>query len=155
VVKGANGTEIIVIEYFLFPHQLLAVASMTKTRTRWTRHIAHTFTMATTIMMLMESQTKTSVFRVCGSAHLQIFNKTTNQIHNQFKIYCFVAYTPLNMFRALLCPSSGAPSNCLCSHWLPYDVLARPTRQSYGNHWLQRQLEGAPDDGHNSARNML
>jgi hypothetical protein len=48
-------------------------------------------------------------------------NKTTNQMHNQFKIYCFVAYTPLNMFRALLCPSSGAPSNCLCSHWLPYD----------------------------------
>jgi hypothetical protein len=25
------------------------------------------------------------------------------------------------MFRALLCPSSGAPSNCLCSLWLPYD----------------------------------
>jgi hypothetical protein len=32
---------------------------------------------------------------------------------------------------------------------------ARPTRQSYGNQRLQRQLEGAPDDGHNSARNML
>jgi hypothetical protein len=31
----------------------------------------------------------------------------------------------------------------------------RPTRQSYGNQWLQRQLEGAPDDGHNSAQNML
>jgi hypothetical protein len=42
-------------------------------------------------------------------------------MHNQFEIYCIVAYTPLNMFRALLCPSSGAPSNCLCSHWLPYD----------------------------------
>jgi hypothetical protein len=27
------------------------------------------------------------------------------------------------MFRALLCPSSGAPSNCLCSLWLPYDCL--------------------------------
>jgi hypothetical protein len=25
------------------------------------------------------------------------------------------------MFRALLCPSSGASSNCLCSLWLPYD----------------------------------
>jgi hypothetical protein len=24
------------------------------------------------------------------------------------------------MFRALLCPSSGAPSNCLCSLWLKY-----------------------------------
>jgi hypothetical protein len=42
-------------------------------------------------------------------------------MYNQFKIYCFAAYTPLNMFRALLCPTSGAPSNCLCSHWLPYD----------------------------------
>jgi hypothetical protein len=42
-------------------------------------------------------------------------------MHNKFKIYCFVAYTPLTMFRALLCPSSGAPSNCLCSLWLPYD----------------------------------
>jgi hypothetical protein len=28
-------------------------------------------------------------------------------------------------------------------------------RQSYDNQRLQRQLEGAPDDGHNSARNML
>jgi hypothetical protein len=32
---------------------------------------------------------------------------------------------------------------------------ARPTRQPYDNQRLQRQLEGAPDDGHNSARNML
>jgi hypothetical protein len=32
---------------------------------------------------------------------------------------------------------------------------ARPTRQSYGKQSLQRQLEGAPDDGHKSARNML
>jgi hypothetical protein len=31
----------------------------------------------------------------------------------------------------------------------------RPPRQSYGNQRLQRQLEGAPDDGHSSARNML
>jgi hypothetical protein len=30
-----------------------------------------------------------------------------------------------------------------------------PTRQSYGNQRLQRQFEGAPDDGHNIARNML
>jgi hypothetical protein len=31
-------------------------------------------------------------------------------MHNQFKIYCFVAYTRLNMFWTLLCPSSGAPT---------------------------------------------
>jgi hypothetical protein len=75
-------------------------------------------------------------------------------MHNQFKIYCFVAYRPLNMFRALLCPSSGAPSNSSLLVNRP-QLEARPTRQSYGNQWLQRQLEGAPDDGHNSARNML
>jgi hypothetical protein len=32
---------------------------------------------------------------------------------------------------------------------------ALPPRQSYGNQWLQSQLNGVPDDGHNSARNML
>jgi hypothetical protein len=42
-------------------------------------------------------------------------------MQNQFKIYCFIVYTQLNMFRALLCPSSEAPSNCLCSLWFPYD----------------------------------
>jgi hypothetical protein len=30
-------------------------------------------------------------FRVCGSVHLQIFNKTSNQMHNQSYIYFFVA----------------------------------------------------------------
>jgi hypothetical protein len=61
-------------------------------------------------------------------------------MHNQFKIYCFVAYTLLNMFRALLCPLSGASS---------------PTAFAASDYRLQRQLEGPPDDGHNSARNML
>jgi hypothetical protein len=31
----------------------------------------------------------------------------------------------------------------------------RPTRKSHGNQRLKRQLDGAPDDGHNSVRNML
>jgi hypothetical protein len=35
------------------------------------------------------------------------------------------------------------------------DGVKKLTRQSYGNQRLQRQLEGAPDVGHNSARNML
>jgi hypothetical protein len=86
-------------------------------------------------------------------------------MHNQFKIYCFVAYTQINMFRVLLCPSSGAPFNCLCSHWLPYTcrdwtcfklrLKHVQSRQSYSNQRLQRQLKGDPDDGHNIARNML
>jgi hypothetical protein len=36
--------------------------------------------------------------------------------------------------------------------------IALPRRHrstSYGNQRLQRQLDGAPDDGHNSTRNML
>ena len=37
------------------------------------------------------------------------------------KFYCFVVQTLLNMFRALLCPLSGAPSNCLCSLWFPFE----------------------------------
>jgi hypothetical protein len=59
-------------------------------------------------------------------------------MHNQFKIYCFVAYTLLNMFRV------NRPQ-----------LEARSAWQSYGNQWLQRQLEGAPDDGHNNTQNML
>jgi hypothetical protein len=51
-------------------------------------------------------------------------------MHNKFKIFCFVAYTHINRPQ----------------------LEARPTRQSYGNQRLQRQLERAPDDGHNSAR---
>jgi len=46
--------------------------------------------------------------------------------------YYFVAQTLLNMFRALLCPSSGARQ--------PEAAMA---------------VWRAPDDGHNNARNML
>jgi hypothetical protein len=73
-------------------------------------------------------------------------------MHNQFKIYCFVAYTPLNMFRALLCPPTAFAAT---GYRMIAGLDVRPTRQSYGKQWLQRQLDGAPDDGHNSARNML
>jgi len=37
------------------------------------------------------------------------------------KFYCFFIQTLLNMFRALQCPSSGAPSNCSCNLWFPYE----------------------------------
>jgi len=70
-VKGATGTENIVITHFVFLHQLLSVANVIKTKTRWTGHVAHTFTMATTIMMLMESQTKTSVSKLKGNSLLR------------------------------------------------------------------------------------
>jgi hypothetical protein len=45
-------------------------------------------------------------FRVCGSLHLQIKHPTDATVNR--KIYCIVTQTPLNMFRASLCPSSGA-----------------------------------------------
>jgi hypothetical protein len=64
------------------------------------------------------------------------------------------------MFRALLCPSSEDPFAASGYHMNAGVVNrpqpeARPTRQSYGNQRLQRQLEGAPDDGHIGARTML
>jgi hypothetical protein len=55
-------------------------------------------------------------------------------MHNQSYIYCFVATDSL----------VNRPQ-----------LETRPTWQSYGNQRLQRQLEGAPDDGNNSARNIL
>jgi hypothetical protein len=49
-------------------------------------------------------------FRICGSVlHLQIFKQNTQPDATiNRKIYCFVVQTLLNMFRTLLCPSSGA-----------------------------------------------
>jgi hypothetical protein len=73
-VKGATGTEKIVITYFLFLHQLLSVASMIKTRTKWTGRVVHTFTMAMTIMMLMESQ-KLRFLNLMATAYLGILSQ--------------------------------------------------------------------------------
>jgi hypothetical protein len=89
-------------------------------------------------------------------------------MHNQFKIYCFVAYTPLNMFRALLCPSSGAFAATGYRIIAGLDVLRAAaglqTDRSLkhvqpGSHTVtsgcKGSWRGAPVDGHNSARNML
>jgi hypothetical protein len=70
------------------------------------------------------------------------------------------------MFRALLCPSSGAISNYSRSLRFPYKcrggcvssrgrLVKPPPRLLYGNRMLPLQFEIAPDDGHNNARNML
>jgi hypothetical protein len=48
---------------------------------------------------------------------------------------------------------TSVPETCLLVRRPQLET--RPTRQSYGNQRLQGQLEGAPDDGHNRARNML
>jgi hypothetical protein len=77
------------------------------------------------------------------------------------------------MFRALLCPSSGARQTAVASSCFRMNVeveefsavvgllanLPRlrilPPPHSYGKQRLQRQFEGGPDDGHGNARNML
>jgi hypothetical protein len=70
------------------------------------------------------------------------------------------------MFRALSCPSSGAVSNCsrslrlLCKCGggcvsIRPRLETRPPPHSHGSRRLRLQFETAPDDGHDSARNML
>ena len=81
-------------------------------------------------------------------------------------IYCRF-YCMLNMFRAILCPSSGAPEyytdgRCLwylvlwfsgCRYGVELKVMCPVCRLQTG-HNLQLH-SGAPDDGHSIARNML
>jgi hypothetical protein len=74
-------------------------------------------------------------------------------MHNHFKnfkrFYLFTC-TPLNMFRALLYPSSGAfPSLHIVSvHRVMSGSMLLPVL------FMCSEVK-APDDGHNSARNML
>jgi hypothetical protein len=110
-------------------------------------------------------------FRVCGSVHPQIFNLTRCTINlifialsHRYRSTCFGHYCAhdqeppptafaaagyrviagVNMFPAVVGLLVNRPQ-----------LETRPHRQSHGNQRLQRQLEGAPDHGHNSARNML
>jgi len=69
------------------------------------------------------------------------------------KFYCFVVQTLLNMFRALLCTSSGARQTAVAASGfrmnVEVDVLTnrprlrtRPPPHSYGNQRLQRHFDG-------------
>jgi hypothetical protein len=78
------------------------------------------------------------------------------------KFYCFVVQTLLNMFRALLCPSSGARQIAVAASGFRMNVevevfsavvgllvltnrprlRTRPPPLSYGNQRLQRQFDG-------------
>ena len=75
------------------------------------------------------------------------------------KFYCFVVQTLLNMFRATKRPSSGARQTVVAASGFRITNRPRlrtlPPPHSYGNQRLQRQFDGAPDDGHNKTRNML
>jgi hypothetical protein len=83
----------------------------------------------------------------------------------------FIIYFCLNMFRELLCPSSGEQRPCVtaysvlrwfCWMWLVAVVGRCPTTAT--NHILQNQRSTlyavahglcSPEDGHNDAQNML
>jgi len=72
------------------------------------------------------------------------------------KFYHFVVQTLLNMFRALLCPSSGARRTAVAASGFRMNVevdvfsavvgrprlRTRPPPHSYGNQRVQRQLDG-------------
>ena len=70
------------------------------------------------------------------------------------KCYCFVVQALLNMFRALLCPSSGARQTAVAASGFRMNVEVEvfsavvdhgtlPPPHSYGNQRLQRQFNGS------------
>ena len=87
------------------------------------------------------------------------------------KFYCFVVQTLLNMFRALLWPSSGARQTAVAASDFLMNVemevfsavvTNKPTTaENTSTSTFIREPEAAtavwraPDDGHSDARNML
>jgi len=75
-------------------------------------------------------------------------NKTPDYIQQSIvKCYCFVVQTLLNMFRAVLCPSSGARQTAVAAFGFRMNVevdvfSAVVGPHSYGNQRLQRQFDG-------------
>jgi len=67
------------------------------------------------------------------------------------RFYCFVVQALLNIFQALLCPSSGARQTAVAAFGFRVNVevdvfstvlRTRPPPHSYGNQRLQRQFDG-------------
>jgi hypothetical protein len=86
-------------------------------------------------------------------------NKTPNQMQQSIvKFYCFVVQTLLNMFQAILCPSSGARQTAVAASGFRMNVevfsavagllvnrpqlRTLPPPHSYGNQKLQWQFDG-------------
>jgi hypothetical protein len=67
------------------------------------------------------------------------------------KFYCFVVQTLLNMFRALLRPSSGARQTAVAASGFRMDVEV----DVFSAVVCLLTNRRAPDDGHNNSRNML
>jgi len=68
-----------------------------------------------------------------------MWNKKPTRCH--LVLYLFLLYKLLNMFRATLCPSSGADDLVVLQH---YTTCGKNTTKS-----------SAPEDGHKVAQNML
>jgi len=88
------------------------------------------------------------------------------------KFYYFVVLILLNMFRALLCPSSGARETAVAASGFRMDVevevlsavvgllVNKPTTAENTSTSIRKPEAAtavwlAPDDGHSNARNML
>jgi hypothetical protein len=118
-------------------------------------------------IQVFEATVVTIVARSGATKWIIKLNKT-NQMHICLKIIKILLHsTLLYMFRTLLCPSSGAFHHCTCSLWLPCGVVLvaalfnnrtgledATNTTPHGNQRLNVQWWKAPDDGHNSVRNM-
>jgi hypothetical protein len=75
------------------------------------------------------------------------------------KFYYFVVQILLNMFRELLCPTSGARQTGVAASGFRMDVEPRlrtlPPPHPSGNQRLQRQFDGLLIMGISNARNMF
>ena len=81
------------------------------------------------------------------------------------KFYCFVVQALLNMFRALLCPSSRARQTAVAASGfrmnVEVEVFSAVVAENTSTSTFIRKPEAAtavwraPDDSHSNARNML
>jgi len=88
-----------------------------------------------------------------GATIRMIWNKKPTRCH---LVYFISTYQLLNMFRATMCPSSGADDLVVFS--LPCGVVPWLCRHSHGTTPHGREntnKSSAPEDGHMVARNML
>jgi len=88
-------------------------------------------------------------------------NKTPNQMQQSVvKFYCFVVHTLLNMFRALLCPSSGARQTAVATSGfrMNVEVVVFSAVVGWEHYHLHIQTETRGCNGSltgSNARNML
>jgi len=84
-----------------------------------------------------------------------MWNKKPIRCH--LVLYLFLLYKLLNMFRATLCPSSGADDLMVFFHMWYSAVadLTAYTATTLYHMWKNTIKSSAPEDGYKVARNML